>query len=173
MSLWAKRIELREGRDERSAHPCLRESIPMVGVARQNGAGAVELFEGDDEGEFVLESQRAEGPAEVGSLEQTLVVSVSAADDDGHGTGGLLPLVELGGELAAGEWCSVFVEDHAEAAFTAGEEVGAFAWFVGCFDRDVFDGYELGQACEIFIASRFGVGEGGLADGEQQPFHGC
>ena len=103
MSLWAKRIELREGRDERSEHPCLRESIPMVGVARQNGAGAVELFEGDDEGEFVLEGQGAEGPEEVGGFEQRAVVAVGAAEDDGHGTGSLLPLVELGGELAAGE----------------------------------------------------------------------
>ena len=75
----------------------------MIRMPRQNGMGAVKLFEGDNEGEFVLQGQGTEGPAEVGLIEETLVVSVSAADDDGHGTGGLLPLVELGGELAAGE----------------------------------------------------------------------
>ena len=142
-------------------------------MAGEDRAGAVELLEGDDEGEFVLEGQGAEGPAEVGLIEETLVMSVSAADDDGHGTGSLLPLVELGGELAAGEWRSMFVENHAEAAFTAGEEVGAFAWFVGCFDRDVLDGREFGEAGEILVASGLGVDEGGFADGEQQPFHGC
>jgi ornithine carbamoyltransferase len=111
--------------------------------------------------------------SEVGLIEETLIVSVSAADDDRHGTGSLLPLVELGGELAAGEWRAVFVEDHAEVAFTAGEEVGAFAWFVGCFDRDVLDWREFGEAGEILVASGLGVDEGGFADGEQQPFHGC
>ena len=135
--------------------------------------GAVKLFEGDNEGEFVLQGQGTEGPAEVGLIEETLVVSVSAADDDGHGTGGLLPLVELGGELAAGERRSMFVKNHAEAAFTPGEEVGAFAWLVRCFDRDVLDWREFGEAAEIFVASGFGVGQGGFADGEQQPFHGC
>jgi hypothetical protein len=134
-------------------------------MAGENSAGAVELFEGDDEGEFVLEGEGAEGPEEVGLIEETLVVSVGAADDDRHGTGSLLPLAELGRELAAGEWSSVFVEDHAEAAFTADEEVGGFAWLVGCFDREVLDGCELGKAGEIFIASGLGVGESGLADG--------
>ncbi len=54
------------GRAVRSSLP--RRLISVVGVASQDGMGAVELFEDDDEGEFVLESQGAEGPAEVGLI---------------------------------------------------------------------------------------------------------
>ena len=45
-------------------------SIAVVRVAGEDGVGAVELFEGDNEGEFVLEGEGAEGPEEVGGVEQ-------------------------------------------------------------------------------------------------------
>ena len=54
----------------------------MIWVPRQNGAGAVELFEGDDEGEFVLEGQGAKGPTEVGLMEEALVVAIGPADEE-------------------------------------------------------------------------------------------
>jgi hypothetical protein len=54
----------------------------------QDGVGAVELFEGDDEGEFVLEGERAEGPEEVGGVEQGLIVSVRPANDQRDATRG-------------------------------------------------------------------------------------
>jgi hypothetical protein len=31
----------------------------------------------------------------------------------------------------------------------------------------------MGEALEVFVATGLGVGQGGFADGEQQPFHGC
>jgi hypothetical protein len=54
----------------------------------QDGVGAVELFERDDEGEFVLEGERAEGPEKVGGVEQGLIVSVRPADDQRDALGG-------------------------------------------------------------------------------------
>ena len=82
----------------------------------EDGVGAVELFEGDDEGEFVLEGQGAEGPAEVGLSEEALVVTIGAADDEGHIACRLLPLSDLRGKFAAGDRASLFVQDHAEAS---------------------------------------------------------
>jgi hypothetical protein len=54
----------------------------------QDGVGAVELFKGDNEGELVLEGERAEGPEEVGGVEQGLIVSVRPADDQRDALGG-------------------------------------------------------------------------------------
>jgi hypothetical protein len=42
------------GRASRSSLP-QRTSIAVIRVAGEDGVGAVELFEGDDEGKFVLE----------------------------------------------------------------------------------------------------------------------
>jgi hypothetical protein len=148
------------------------ELLPVVGMAGENRAGAVDLLEGNNQGEFVLEGEEAEGPEEVGLIEEALVMSIGTADDDGRGAGGLLPFVEFRGELAAGELWSVLVEDDAEMAFAAGEEVGGFAGAVGGFDGDVLERRVFGEAGEVFVAAGFGVGEGGFADGEQQPFHG-
>ena len=41
-------------------------SIAVIRRAGEDGLGAVELLEGDDQGEFVLEGLRTEGPKEVG-----------------------------------------------------------------------------------------------------------
>jgi len=140
-------------------------------MPRQNGAGAVELFEGDHEGEFVLESEGTERPEEVGVIKETFGVTICAADDQGNRAGGLLPLVEFGGQLAAGDKRSVFVEDNAEASFAASQEVGAFAGTVRGFDDDWLDWCELGEARQIFAGSCLGVGEGWFADGEEQVLH--
>lgn len=148
-------------------------SSSVIRVARQNGAGAVELFEGDNEGEFVLEGQGAEGPREVGLIEEALVVAIGPADEEGHIACRLLPLANLGGKFAAGERVATLVKNHAEASFTADEQVGAFAGLVGRLDGEVFDRGELGQPPKILLASGLGVGESGLAHGEEEPFHGC
>lgn len=50
-------------------HPPL-VSVSVVGMAGKDGVGAVELLEGDNEGEFVLKGEGAEGPEEVGGVEQ-------------------------------------------------------------------------------------------------------
>ena len=39
---------------------CRNGLIPMIGNSGEDGMGAIDLFEGDDEGKFVLEGQRAE-----------------------------------------------------------------------------------------------------------------
>jgi hypothetical protein len=82
-------------------------------MAGKNGVGAVELLEGDDESEFVLEREGAEGPEEVGGVEQRGIVSVGTADDHGDASPGLSPLVDFGGEFAAGRGRAAFVEHDA------------------------------------------------------------
>lgn len=140
-------------------------------MANEDGVRAVELFEGDNEGEFVLQGERTEGPEEIGLIEESFVVAVGTANDHGHGAGGLLPLGELRGELAAGELLSVFVEDDPKITLAAGEKFGGFAGAVGGFDAGMFDGCEFGEAGEVFVAAGFGIGEGRFADGEDEKFH--
>ena len=92
--------------------------IPVIRMARQDGVRAVELFEGDDEGEFVLQGEGTEGPEEIRGLKEGLVVSVCAANNDGDRAGGLAPLVDLGRQLAAGQRRAAFVQNHAKVALT-------------------------------------------------------
>ena len=145
----------------------------MIWMPRQNGAGAVELFEGDDEGEFVLEGQGAKGPTEVGLMEEALVVAIGPADEESHIACFLLPLGDLHGKFATAQRVAALIKDHAEASFAAGEKVGTFSCFVRRFDGEVFDRGELGQPPKILLASGLGVGESRLAHGEEEPFHDC
>lgn len=136
-----------------------------------NGVGAVDLFEGDDEGEFVLEREGAEGPDEVGFVDQFAGVSVGPADEEGDIASVGLPLLELGGEGAAGEGLAVFVEDHAKAAFAAGQQFGGLAGLVTGLDGDQLERGNFFEAREILISSGPGVGESRFANGEDFPIH--
>jgi hypothetical protein len=80
----------------------------------------------------------------------------------------LLPLVEFGGELAAGKLVSVLVENDAQAASAASKQVGAFACGVGSFDRGVLHRAEFLEAAEVFVATSAGVSEGRFPDGEKK-----
>ena len=137
----------------------------MIRMTRHDGAGAVDLFEGDDEGEFVLQGESAEGPEETGRIEQLAGVAIGPADDEGDGAGGLLPGIDLRGELAAGELLAVFIENHPETSFAAVQQFGAFAGRVARLDSDYFERGKFSEAREILVSSGFGVGEGGFADG--------
>ena len=98
-------------------------------------------------------------------------MAVRAPENNGDAARGLPPLVDFGGEFAAGQLLSVFVKDDAEAAFAVLEQAGAFAGRVGGFYRDLGHRREVGETLEVFVAAGFGVGQGGFADGEQEEFH--
>ena len=57
----------------------------MAGFAAFDGIGAVELFEQDDEGEFVLQSERGESPDRVGFLTKFGGVSIGGSDKERNG----------------------------------------------------------------------------------------
>jgi hypothetical protein len=54
----------------------------MVQKAGENCLCAVDLFQGDDECEFVLEGEGAEGPEEVRTLEDAFGEAVCASHDE-------------------------------------------------------------------------------------------
>ena len=106
-------------------------------------------------------------------MEEALVVAIGPADEKSHIACLFLPLGDLRGKFATAQRVAALIKDHAEASFAAGEKVGAFPCFVRRFDGEVFDRGELGQPPKILLASGLGVGESGLAHGEEEPFHGC
>ena len=72
----------------------------MVGGAGVDGAGAVDLFEEEEEGEFVLECEFAEGETKVGCDTEGVGVAVCSANEEGDGFGALhFPLRDAGGEF--------------------------------------------------------------------------
>src|SRR5215207_9747923 len=99
----------------------------MVGRAGVNGSRAVELLEEDDQGEFVLEGEAAQGPAPIGALAEFVGVTVGAADEESDGFGAAeFPGSEPRGELAGGDLVTAFVEDDPEHALATLDQGAAF-----------------------------------------------
>ena len=55
----------------------------MVGNSSEDGMGSIDLFEGDDEGKFVLERERAERPEQVRAFDDARGESVCASNEKG------------------------------------------------------------------------------------------
>src|SRR5205085_11381332 len=69
----------------------LTPSAPMIGMARQDGGGAVELLSQDDAGEPVPQRDGPAGALDVHCLAHGPSQTVAAADADGQAPGPALP----------------------------------------------------------------------------------
>jgi len=58
-------------------------SVAMIGRAGFDAGDSVELFEEDEEGEFVLEGEGGEGDHAVGCFADLGTVSIGCADEEG------------------------------------------------------------------------------------------
>jgi len=145
----------------------------VVGFAAFDGVDPVDLFEEDDESEFVLEGERAEGPDFLGGGAEGWAVAVCAADEEGDAFGaGHFPAVDADAEGVGGEGAAAFVHGDAETAVGGAEET-FFDFFAGAV-ADVFD-FELahaGEAGGVIGDAVAGPWESGAADGEDFPVHG-
>ena len=58
---WSDRVSTVEGSPALGAPPLQKGPlVPMVGNSGEDGMRSIDLFEGDDKGEFVLKGERAE-----------------------------------------------------------------------------------------------------------------
>jgi len=147
-------------------------SVAMVGGVGEDLMGAVELFEGDEGGEFVLHGVGAECPEPIGGGADGCGEAIGTADEEGDGFMVRLPLVDALGEVAAGEGGAVFVEGDAEGV-VGGLEEGFGLSFGGAGTEGVpFDPDGALEALEIIGNAEGGAGEFRFADGEEEPAHG-
>ena len=89
----------------------------MVGRSGEDRFGAINLFEGYKQGEFVLKSLRAERPKQIGPRARVLIPSVGCADKQCETRNrAVAELLDFRRKGAAGEGFSSLVEKHTVAA---------------------------------------------------------
>ncbi len=97
-------------------------SLAMVGPSCPDASRAVDLFEGDDEGKFVLEGEGAEGPEKVCFCAHGVAPPVGGTDENGaFGDRAVFQILEFGSEGSAGELAAAFIEEDAETPFGLGQ----------------------------------------------------
>lgn len=89
----------------------------MVGRSGEDRFGAVDLLEGYEQGEFVLEGLRAERPQQIGPRARDFIPSVGSADKECKTRNrAVAELLDFRRKSAAGEGFSSLVEKHPVAA---------------------------------------------------------
>ena len=90
----------------------------MVGNPRENGMRPVDLFEGDDEGKFVLEGEGTERPEQIRAFDDSCGESVCATDEKSACFSRIgLDFPYLFRKRSAGQAFSPLVKDQAKTSF--------------------------------------------------------
>ena len=127
----------------------------MVGSARKDHVSTVNLLEGDNEGEFVLEGECTQRPEEIRAASHGFVPSVGGADEKGATRDRLVfEFLDPCGKSTAGELFAALIEQNAVATFRESEhalmETGAG------FDKVGFHFGDCAEAPEIFFDAQTG-----------------
>jgi len=132
-----------------------RGSVAVVGSAREDHVGAVDLLEGDDESEFVLEGECAQRPKEIRTASHGFVPSVGSTDEEGAARDRLVfEFLDPCGKRAAGELLAAFIEQNAVASL--GEREHAVMEPGAGFDKVGFHFGDRAEASEIFFDAQTG-----------------
>ena len=138
-------------------------------MAGPEGVGAVELFQNDDCGQFVLEGEGAEGPKPVGAAAKCFRVSVGSANEKSDPLDRpVLPLGPFLRQFSARWRLTLLIENDPEASGGSFEETGAFFLAAAGLERPPFDGSF--HPTEVFGHPGFGESEFGFTDGEEEDF---
>ena len=145
----------------------------MVGNSGEDGMRSIDLFEGDHEGKFVLERERAERPEQVRAFDDARREPVCASDEKGTRFSGIaLDFPYLLGKCAAVQAFASLVQDQAKASFAPAEQLSAFTRWIRRFDVGCLDSAEAPQAGEVFGNARAGVGQARFTDRDDAPAQG-
>ena len=127
----------------------------MVGSAREDHVSTVNLLEGNDESEFVLERECAQRPEEICAASHGFVPSVGGADEEGAAGDRLVfEFLDSCGKRTAGELLAPFIEQNAVA--TLGEGEHAVMKTSAGFDKVGFHFGDRAEASEIFFDAQTG-----------------
>ena len=127
----------------------------MVGSARKDHVSTVNLLEGDDESEFMLERECAQRPEEIRAASHGFVPSVGGADEKGATRDRLVfEFLDPCGKRTAGELLAPFIEQNAVA--TLGEGEHAVMKTSAGFDKVGFHFGDSAEASEIFFDAQTG-----------------
>lgn len=140
----------------------------MVGGTGKDHVSAVNLLEGDDEGEFVLEGECAQRPEEICAVSHRFVPSVGGADEEGAARDRMVfEFLDSCGKSTAGELFAALIEKNAVATFRESQhalmETGA------SFDKVGFHFCDRAKASEIFLDASSGESQRGLPGRDDPP----
>jgi hypothetical protein len=108
----------------------------MIGVARENGAGAVELFEQHDAYQLVRPRGGAESEPDLGAIEEAGRNAISASNDEAHSrTVFGSPLAQQACERRAVEALATLVENNDDCSI----------------------GYDIGERDRLLDTPAFGI----------------
>jgi len=146
----------------------------VVGFTAFDGVDAVDLFEEDDEGQFVLKGEGTEGPDVAALAAECGAVAVCTADEEGDAFGAVqFPAVDRLAEGVRGERAAAFVHGDAQAAFRGLQhaflELGT-GGFAQVFD---FEPGVAGEALRVIRNAVAGPWQGGFTGGDDFPVHRC
>ena len=126
----------------------------MVGRSGEDRFGAVNLLEGYKQGEFVLESLRAERPKQIGLRARGFIPSIGCADKERQARNrAVTELLDFGGKGATGEGFSALVEKHAVA--TIGKLKHPLVQARSGFDKVALNLGKAPQSPEVFLDADF------------------
>ena len=146
----------------------------VVGLAFDNGAGAVDLFGEDEADHLVGEGEAGEGELLVGAGIDGRGEAVGASDDEDEAAGGVALLFEPAGQFDAAEFVPMFVEQYngvgglqlLEDEFALGSLLLLFREILGVLelgDGDEFEGHIVADALNVVVDACLEVFVGGLA----------
>lgn len=122
----------------------------MVGRPGEDRFGAVDLLEGYEQGEFVLEGLRAERPQQIGPRARDFIPSVGSADKECKMRNrAVAEFLDFGRKGAAGEGFSSLVEKHTVAAL--GKLEHPLVQAGTGFNEVALDFSKCPQAPEVFL----------------------
>jgi len=122
----------------------------VIGGTRKDHVSAVDLLEGDDESEFVLEGECAQRPEKIRATSHGFVPSVGGADEEGAPRDRLVfEFLDSCGKSTAGELFAAFIEQNAVATFRESEH--AVMEPTAGFDKVGFHFGDRAEASEIFF----------------------
>ncbi len=122
----------------------------MVGRSGEDRFGAVDLLEGYEQGEFVLESLWAERPKQIGPRARDFIPSVGSADKECKTRNrAVAEFLDFGRKGAAGEGFSSLVEKHPVAAL--GKLEHPLVQAGTGFDKVALNFGKCPQAPEVFL----------------------
>ena len=145
----------------------------MVGQSGEDGMGSIDLFEGDDEGKFVLEGERAERPEQVCAFHDPGGKSVGAPDEQGTCFSRIgLDFPYHLRKRSAGQVLASLVENQAKASFAPAEQLSGLTRRIGGLDIGSLDSAEAAEAREVFGNARAGVDQARFTNRDDAPAQG-
>ena len=122
----------------------------MVGGTGKDHVSTVNLLEGDDESEFMLEGECTQRPEEIRAASHGFVPSVGGADEECAARDRLVfEFLDSCGKSTAGELFAALIEQDAMA--TLGEREHAVMEAGAGFDKVGFHFGDRAEASEIFF----------------------